>query len=142
MGTVSKFEMAQLPVPIIIVVIGEGASGGALGIGVGDTILMMENAWYSVISPEGCAAILWRDAAHAPLAAEAMKVTAKDLLGLNVIDKIIPEPEGGAHRDPVLAAKNVKEEILLTLAKLTKKSPEKLVKERIDKFSRMGFWDE
>ena len=136
------FEMAQLPVPIIIVVIGEGASGGALGIGVGDTILMMENAWYSVISPEGCAAILWRDAAHAPLAAEAMKVTAKDLLGLNVIDKIIPEPEGGAHRDPVLAAKNVKEEILLTLAKLTKKSPEKLVKERIDKFSRMGFWDE
>jgi len=94
------FEMARYPVPIIIVIIGEGASGGALGIGVGDHVLMMENSWYSVISPEGCAAILWRDAAQAPAAAEAMKVTAKDLLSLNVIDKIISEPDGGAHRDP------------------------------------------
>jgi acetyl-CoA carboxylase carboxyl transferase subunit alpha len=136
------FEMARLTVPIVIVIIGEGASGGALGIGVGDVILMMENAWYSVISPEGCAAILWRDAAHAPLAAEAMKVTAKDLLGLNVIDKIIPEPEGGAHRDPETAAHTVKNEILAELDRLSKIPPDKLVKARIEKFSKMGYWQE
>ena len=136
------FEMARLPVPIVIVIIGEGASGGALGIGVGDVILMMENAWYSVISPEGCAAILWRDAIHAPLAAEAMKVTARDLLQLNVIDKIIPEPEGGAHRDPLAAAQLVKSEILTSLEKLVKKPVDELIKERVEKFSKMGFWKE
>jgi acetyl-CoA carboxylase carboxyl transferase subunit alpha len=136
------FEMAQIPVPIVIVIIGEGASGGALGIGVGDVILMMQNAWYSVISPEGCAAILWRDAVHAPLAAEAMKVTAKDLLELKVIDKIIPEPEGGAHRDPESAAQTVKKEILAALDGLSKKPVDKLVKERIEKFSKMGHWKE
>ena len=136
------FEMARYPVPIIIVIIGEGASGGALGIGVGDRILMMENAWYSVISPEGCAAILWRDAANAPQAAEAMKVTANDLLELDVIDKIIAEPDGGAHRDPDKAAEIVKNEILTALKDLSKIPTEQLLKERVDKFSRMGFWEE
>jgi acetyl-CoA carboxylase carboxyl transferase subunit alpha len=122
------FEMSRLPVPIIIVVIGEGASGGALGIGIGDRILMMENAWYSVISPEGCAAILWRDSSNAPLAAEAMKVTAEDLLSLNVIDAIIKEPDGGAHRDPVAAANVVKKEILVNLCELIKKDRKELIK--------------
>jgi acetyl-CoA carboxylase carboxyl transferase subunit alpha len=136
------FEMSRLPVPIIIVIIGEGASGGALGIGIGDRILMLENAWYSVISPEGCAAILWRDSSNAPLAAEAMKVTAEDLLSLNVIDAIIKEPDGGAHRDPVAAANVVKKEILVNLSELIKKDRKELIKERIEKFSKMGFWEE
>jgi len=136
------FEMARYPVPIIIVIIGEGASGGALGIGVGDRILMMQNAWYSVISPEGCAAILWRDRANAEEAAEAMKVTANDLLDLNVIDKIIAEPEGGAHRDPKGAAECVKSEILQTLTELSKIPADKLLEMRIEKFSKMGFWNE
>jgi len=136
------FEMSRYPVPIIIVVIGEGASGGALGIGVGDRILMMENAWYSVISPEGCAAILWRDRANAQQAAEAMKVTAEDLLELKVIDKIIPEPEGGAHRYPDQAAESVKSEILSALTELSAISVDKLLEERLEKFASMGFWQE
>lgn len=136
------FEMARYPVPILIIVIGEGASGGALGIGVGDRIMMMENAWYSVISPEGCAAILWRDRANAEQAAEAMKVTAKDLLELNVIDNIIQEPEGGAHRDPDRAAEIVKTQILKTLAELSKLPVDKLLEQRMEKFSKMGFWSE
>lgn len=136
------FEMARYPVPIIIVVIGEGASGGALGIGVGDKILMMENAWYSVISPEGCAAILWRDASKASEAAEAMKVTADDLLNLKIIDKIIPEPKGGAHRNPDEAAENVKIEIISNIKELSKLPIEKLLESRIEKFSKMGAWVE
>jgi acetyl-CoA carboxylase carboxyl transferase subunit alpha len=136
------FEMARYPVPIIIVVIGEGASGGALGIGVGDRILMMENAWYSVISPEGCAAILWRDRANAQQAAEAMKVTAKDLLELKVIDKIIAEPEGGAHRNPDQAAEIVKSEIITTVTELSQIPVDKLLDQRIEKFASMGFWQE
>ncbi len=136
------FRMARLPVPIINVIIGEGASGGALGIGVGDRILMAENAWYSVISPEGCAAILWRDASHAPEAAEAMKVTAPDLLKLGIIDEIIKEPEGGAHRDYDLAAKLVKEAILKHLRELRKIPVKKLLEQRLQKFSKMGAWKE
>jgi acetyl-CoA carboxylase carboxyl transferase subunit alpha len=136
------FEMARYPVPIIIIIIGEGASGGALGIGVGDNVLMMQNSWYSVISPEGCAAILWRDAAKAPQAAEAMKVTAPDLLDLNVIDRIIEEPEGGAHRDPDKAAEIVKSEILTSLTELSKFPVDKLLEMRVDKFSKMGYWNE
>jgi acetyl-CoA carboxylase carboxyl transferase subunit alpha len=136
------FEMSRYPVPIIIIVIGEGASGGALGIGVGDRVMMMQNSWYSVISPEGCAAILWRDAANAPQAAEAMKVTAEDLLELNVIDKIIPEPEGGAHRDPDKAAEIVKTELLTSLTELSKIPVDKLLEMRVEKFSKMGYWDE
>ncbi len=98
--------MFELRVPIVVVIIGEGASGGALGIGIGDRVLMLEYSWYSVISPEGCAAILWRDAAKAPEAAEALKPTAEDLLALGIIDRIIPEPPGGAHNDPEEAAKD------------------------------------
>jgi acetyl-CoA carboxylase carboxyl transferase subunit alpha len=130
--------MFTLKVPIIVVIIGEGASGGALGIGIGDRVLMLEYSWYSVISPEGCAAILWRDAAKAPEAAEALKPTADDLLALGIIDKIIPEPTGGAHNDPPQAAKTVKEEILNTLAELKQKPVELLLEERLNKYRRMG----
>jgi acetyl-CoA carboxylase carboxyl transferase subunit alpha len=136
------FEMSHLPVPIINVVIGEGASGGALGIGVGDRILMMENSWYSVISPEGCAAILWRDAVNAPEAAEAMKVTATDLLNLNIIDDIIKEPEGGAHSNAEAAAELVKKAIIIHLKQLLKIPVKRLIEQRIEKFSKMGAWEE
>ncbi len=100
-------EMMNLRVPTIAVVIGEGGSGGALGIGVADRVLILENAYYSVISPEACSAILWKDRRHAAEAAEALKLTAQDLIGLGVVDEIVPEPEGGAHRDPELAAANL-----------------------------------
>jgi acetyl-CoA carboxylase carboxyl transferase subunit alpha len=133
-------EMSTLPVPIIIAIIGEGASGGALGIGVGDTILMMENCWYSVISPEGCAAILWRDNAKASVAAEVMKLTATDLLELKIIDKIVKEPHGGAHWDHEKAADILKKELTEELKILKKLSPKELVAKRIEKFSGMGFW--
>ncbi len=134
------FEMAHLPVPILIIIIGEGASGGALGIGVGDRILMLENTWYSVISPEGCAAILYRDAANAPQAAEAMKVTAKDLLEMGVIDRIVPEPPGGAHSNHAEAAAIVKSVIKEELPPLMALDAETLVKQRIEKFGKMGVW--
>ena len=135
-------EMSVLPVPIIITIIGEGASGGALGIGVGDVLLMLENAWYSVISPEGCAAILWRDQAKAPDAAEALKVSAPDLLELKVIDKILPEPTGGAHRNHQLAAQIVKGELLASLAQLKQSSTQELLQRRLDKFRSIGIYDE
>jgi acetyl-CoA carboxylase carboxyl transferase subunit alpha len=131
-------EMATFPVPIVVVVIGEGGSGGALAIGVGDRILMMENAVYSVISPEGCAAILWRDGTKGPLAAEVMKVTAADLLELEVIDEVIPEPAGGAHRDYHEAAATLKKAIVRHLTELQGLSEEKLVSERYQRFRRMG----
>jgi acetyl-CoA carboxylase carboxyl transferase subunit alpha len=131
-------EMTRLKVPIIIDIIGEGASGGALGIGVGDKVFMLENAWYSVISPEGCAAILWRDSAKAPEAAEALKLSAPDLLRLKVIDKIIPEPKGGAHRDPKGLALLLKEEILASINELVQLSTEELIEKRIQKFRIMG----
>jgi acetyl-CoA carboxylase carboxyl transferase subunit alpha len=133
-------EMSHLPVPIIIAIIGEGASGGALGIGVGDVILMLENCWYSVISPEGCAAILWRDNAKASQAAEVMKLTAADLLELKVIDKIIKEPHGGAHWDHEEAARTLKKNILEEITRLKKIPPSELINKRIEKFSQMGFW--
>jgi acetyl-CoA carboxylase carboxyl transferase subunit alpha len=136
------FEMSKLPVPIVIVIIGEGASGGALGIGVGDRVLMMENTWYSVISPEGCAAILWRDSTKAEQAAEAMKLTAKDLLEIGVIDKIIAEPLGGAHRDYDAAAQIIKQAINEELVELEKMSPEALIDARIEKYAAMGFFNE
>ena len=135
-------EMARLRTPIVIVIIGEGASGGALGIGVGDVILMLENAWYSVISPEGCAAILFRDAKAAPQSAETLKVTAPDLLELGVIDEIIPEPPGGAHSDYDAIAQVVKSAILKWLDKLTKIPPDELVKRRIAKYRKMGVYEE
>lgn len=136
------FEMSHLPVPIICVIIGEGASGGALGIGVGDRILMMENSWYSVISPEGCAAILWRDSAKAPEAAEAMKVTAPDLVDLKIVDEVIAEPEGGAHNDLNLAAKLLKKSIVKHLKELVQIPTDKLITKRLEKFDKMGAWVE
>ena len=136
------FEMSHLSVPILIVIIGEGASGGALGIGVGDRVLMMENGWYSVISPEGCAAILWRDSAKADLAAEALKLTAPDLIELGVIDEIIPEPLGGAHRDFDAAAANVKGRIVHHLNELMPLDGATLVERRIEKYGRIGFYEE
>ncbi|HDI52104.1 acetyl-CoA carboxylase carboxyl transferase subunit alpha [candidate division KSB1 bacterium] len=136
------FEMSHLPVPILIVVIGEGASGGALGIGVGDRILMMENTWYSVISPEGCAAILWRDSAKAEQAAEAMKVTATDLFEMGIADEIIKEPVGGAHRDYDRAAEIVKERILHHLHELMAMPEDVLVNKRIEKYRKIGYWEE
>ncbi|MFQ6031533.1 MAG: acetyl-CoA carboxylase carboxyltransferase subunit alpha [Candidatus Zixiibacteriota bacterium] len=131
-------EMTRLRVPIIINVVGEGASGGALGIGVGDKVFMLENSWYSVISPEGCAAILWRDSTKAPEAAEALKLSATDLLELKVIDKIIPEPIGGAHKHPDRQAQILKREILEALEELTKLNREELIERRIHKFRVMG----
>ena len=135
-------EMARLKTPIIITIIGEGASGGALGIGVGDVILMMQNSWYSVISPEGCAAILWRDRAYAPQSADALRVTAEDLLELNVIDKIIPEPPGGAHSNPDKSAEIVKNAILEELEKYTQIPVPQLVEQRIQKYREMGVYSQ
>ena len=135
-------EMAVLEVPIVVVIIGEGASGGALGIGLGDRIIMLEYAWYSVISPEGCAAILWRDAAKAPDAAEALKVTSDDVLELGIIDQIIPEPSGGAHNDPEKTAESMKIEILKSFSELEKLSTEQLIEQRIKKYRVMGVFDE
>lgn len=135
-------EISILPVPIIVVITGEGGSGGALAIAVGDRVFMMQYAIYSVISPEGCASILWRDAAKAPEAAEALKLTARDLLKFGVIDGIIEEPFGGAHRNPGEAARRVKEVVLNSLEDLNPHSPEELVRRRIEKFSKMGVYKE
>lgn len=134
------FEMSHLKVPIIVVIIGEGASGGALGIGVGDRILMLENAWYSVIAPESCSSILWRSWDYKEQAAEALKLTAKDLLELGVIDRIVPEPIGGAHRDALQAGMYLKKALSEELKALKKVKPERLVQMRIEKFSKMGEW--
>lgn len=131
-------EMFRLKVPITINIVGEGASGGALGIGIGDLVLMLENSWYSVISPEGCAAILWRDSSKAPLAAEALKLSAFDLEELKVIDRIITEPLGGAHRNPKGASDILKKEIIKDLDELSKLGVEELLKKRIEKFRKMG----
>jgi len=131
-------EMFRLKVPITINIVGEGASGGALGIGIGDRVLMLENSWYSVISPEGCSAILWRDSSKAPLAAEALKLSSFDLKELKVIDRIMPEPVGGAHRNPKEAANILKREIIKDLDELMKLGTEELLQKRIEKFRRMG----
>ena len=134
------FEMSRLPVPIIIVIIGEGASGGALGIGVGDRVLMLEYTWYSVISPEGCAAILFHDATKSALAAESLKLSAEDLIEQGVIDSIVDEPVGGAHRDPDAAAEFVKDAIVKNLQELRQIDPDELVRRRIEKYGKMGFY--
>jgi len=131
-------EMALLPVPIICVITGEGMSGGAIAIALGDRVMMLENAVYSTITPEGCASILWRDSSKAPQAAESLKVSAKDLAKLGVVDEIIEEPLGGAHRDHKKAAENVKSAILRHLAQLDKLPSEELTQMRIDKFARIG----
>jgi acetyl-CoA carboxylase carboxyl transferase subunit alpha len=131
-------EMARLKVPILCTVTGEGGSGGALAIAVGDRVFMLENSIYSVISPEGCASIMWRDATKRTLAAEAMHITAPDLLGFGIIDAIVPEPEGGAHNDPVQAAENLDKVLLENLAQLKTMSPQQLLAGRYEKFRRMG----
>lgn len=131
-------EMAQLKVPVICIIIGEGASGGALGIGVGDKVLMLENSWYSVISPENCSAILWRNWDHKETAAEALKLTAENMLGNGLIDGIIPEPVGGAHANREEAFKNVRKAIKDNLKELGKMDSEERVNVRIEKFSNMG----
>ena len=132
------FEMSKLRVPIIVVIIGEGASGGALGIGVGNRVLMLENCWYSVISPESCSSILWRSWEYKEQAAEALKLTAPDLLEQKLIDRIVPEPIGGAHIDHKEAAVLLKKAIVEELSYLVKLKPEKLVENRLEKFGRMG----
>jgi acetyl-CoA carboxylase carboxyl transferase subunit alpha len=131
-------EMMLLPVPVVAVVIGEGGSGGALGIGVADSVLVMENAYYSVISPEGCAAILWKHRKHAPEAATALKLTASDLKELGLIDDVVPEPLGGAHHDHKAAAAALSEVVLRHLRRLQKVPPEKLLEQRYAKFRAMG----
>jgi acetyl-CoA carboxylase carboxyl transferase subunit alpha len=131
-------EMAHLKTPIIVAVVGEGGSGGALALGVGDEILMMQYSIYSVISPEGCASILWRDPAKAETAAEMMKITSPDLLKFGVIDRIIPEPEGGAHRDHKEAAESLKKELVQTLASLLPVPIPELLDRRYAKFRAMG----
>lgn len=131
-------EMMLLKTPIVAVIIGEGGSGGALGIGVADRVLIMENAYYSVISPEGCAAILWKHRSHAPEAAEALKLTASDLKELGVVDGIVPEPQGGAHHDHTAAADLLRTSILEALDALSKEPVERLLEQRYDKFRAMG----
>ena len=130
--------MMSIRTPILVIVIGEGGSGGALGIGVGDRVLMMEYAYYSVISPEGCAAILWKDGERTPDAAEALKLTSHDLQQLNLIDAIIAEPPGGAHRAPTVAMEEVKRTILRELDELVARDPDQLIAERRKKFRRLG----
>ncbi len=131
-------EMFMLKVPVICIVIGEGASGGALGIGIGDRVLMLENTWYSVISPESCSSILWRSWNYKEQAAEALKLTAEDMKRFELVDGIIPEPLGGAHTNPTEMGQIVKKLILETLQELTKLSPQQRINQRIEKFSSMG----
>jgi acetyl-CoA carboxylase carboxyl transferase subunit alpha len=131
-------EMSRLAVPVVCVVIGEGGSGGALGMGVGNRVYMMENAIYSVISPESCAAIIWRDSGKAELAAAALKLTAPDLMALGLVDGIVPEPEGGAHNDYDASAESLREVLRGALAELSNVAPKDLVDQRYEKFRKMG----
>jgi acetyl-CoA carboxylase carboxyl transferase subunit alpha len=142
-------EMFAIEVPIVVVIIGEGASGGALGIGIGDLVLMLENSWYSVISPEGCSAILWKEAsdprqleANRIQAAESLKPTSSDLLKLGIIDGIIPEPLGGAHRDYSTTAVNIKNRLVEVLPDLMRKNPPELLADRLRKYREMGEFSE
>lgn len=131
-------EMFMLQVPVICIVIGEGASGGALGIAIGDKVFMLENTWYSVISPESCSSILWRSWDFKEQAAEALKLTAQDMFSFGLVDDIIKEPLGGAHTDPISMAKKIKKTIIDTLAELDQLTPFERIHKRIDKFSAMG----
>ncbi len=136
------FEMIRLKVPVICVIIGEGASGGALGIGVGDRVFMMENTWYTVISPESCSSILWRSWDKKELAAEQLRLTGKDMLEFGLVDGVIPEPLGGAHWDYAEAGSILRDFLIPVIKDLKAVSPEQRCNERIEKFSKMGFWDE
>lgn len=131
-------EMSRLESPIIVVVIGEGGSGGALALGVGNRVYMLENAYYSVIAPESCAAIIWRDSGKAPLAAAALRMTADDLLQMQLIDGIVPEPAGGAHLEPESAINALRETLKSALADLSHLSPEEVIEQRYEKFRNMG----
>ena len=135
-------EMSAMKVPIISVVIGEDASGGALGIGVCDKFLMMQNSWYSVISPEGCASILFRDASKAEEAAEALKVTPDDMVNMGVCDVVILEPNGGAHRDPKSSAKNLEQALLEGLSEFTDIKPDMFIDKRIERYDAMGVFED
>ncbi|MFT4152219.1 acetyl-CoA carboxylase carboxyltransferase subunit alpha [Parafilimonas sp.] len=136
------YEMMRLSVPVICVVIGEGASGGALGIGVGDRVYMMENTWYTVISPENCSTILWRSWDYKMKAAEQLKLTATKMKEFGLIDGIIPEPDGGAQWDYARAAQSLKQQLIAGLAEIKDIDPQKRINARIAKFSKMGFWEE
>lgn len=136
------FEMISLKVPVICVIIGEGASGGALGIGVGDKVVMMENTWYTVISPESCSSILWRSWDKKEIAAEQLKLTGKDMLEFGLVDSVIPEPLGGAHWDYAKTAEILKDYLIPTIQALKQKTPQERVDDRIEKFGKMGFWEE
>jgi len=136
------YEMIRLKVPVIIVIIGEGASGGALGIGVGDKVLMMENTWYTVISPESCSSILWRSWDKKETAAEQLRLTANDMKGFGLVDEIVHEPVGGAHWDYADAANILKSYLLKTLKEIEAKEPVQRVNDRIEKYGKMGFWEE
>ena len=136
------YEMIRLKVPVIIVIIGEGASGGALGIGVGDKVLMMENTWYTVISPESCSTILWRSWDKKEVAANQLKLTATDMKGFGLVDEIIPEPLGGAHWDYQAAATILKSQIIPVIKQLKQMDPQERINARIEKFGKMGFWEE
>jgi acetyl-CoA carboxylase carboxyl transferase subunit alpha len=135
------FEMAQLKVPIVCTVIGEGASGGAIGIGLGDRVYMLENTWYSVISPESCSSILWRSWDYKEQAADALKLTADDMLSFNLIDEIIKEPTGGAHANPEEMAKLLKRQIKKAIAELQEMDPEERIEARINKYAGMGVYE-
>ncbi|MEP7080053.1 MAG: acetyl-CoA carboxylase carboxyltransferase subunit alpha, partial [Ginsengibacter sp.] len=136
------YEMIRLKVPVICVIIGEGASGGALGIGVGDRVLMLENSWYTVISPENCSSILWRSWAQKEIAAEQLKLTSEDMLKFGLVEGIIPEPLGGAHWNYDEAAANLKKYIKPIFEELKNISPEERITQRIEKFHKMGFYEE
>jgi len=136
------FEMVNMKVPVICVIIGEGASGGALGIGVGDKVAMLENTWYTVISPESCSSILWRSWNFKERAAEQLKLTSIDMNGFGLVDDVLPEPAGGAHANPEEMAVTLKSYLLQSLQELDGVEPEQRVQNRIDKFSKMGFYDE
>ncbi len=138
----NMYEMSRLPTPIICIVIGEGGSGGALGIGVGDRVAVLEHAYYSVISPEGCAGILWKGAEHAEKAATALKFTSKNLLEMGIVDNVIPEPLGGAHRDHHGMAAQVKSYLKKQLSELKKKPVDELLKSRYERFRRIGVFEE
>ncbi|HMR93613.1 MAG TPA: acetyl-CoA carboxylase carboxyltransferase subunit alpha [Chitinophagaceae bacterium] len=136
------YEMIRLKVPVICVIIGEGASGGALGIGVGDRVFMMENTWYTVISPESCSSILWRSWEKKEVAAEQLRLTASEMKSFGLIDGIIPEPAGGAHWDYDEAAQMLRQHLISTLQELKQVPAEERVSQRIEKFGKMGFWEE
>lgn len=136
------FEMINLRVPVICVIIGEGASGGALGIGIGDKVAMLENTWYTVISPESCSSILWRDWNHKEVAAEQLHLTSADMSSFGLVDDVLPEPRGGAHAAPETMAQTLKEYLLKSLSELSGLDADTRINQRIEKFSRMGFFEE